>query len=437
MTVIYNGVVVNLGESFEGYVLVEGERIVEVGRGRVEQQVLHRASTKIDAKGGYIMAGVIDDQVHFRDPGLTYKADIKSESKAAVAGGVTSFMDMPNTVPQTVSGEQWERKMERAAEVSMANYAFYLGATNDNLGEITRINRRFSPGVKVFMGSSTGGMLVDRREKLEAIFAECPVLVATHCEDEKIVQQNIKAFGPDAVIENHPMIRSAEACYRSSAEAVDIAAKYGTRLHVLHLSTARELSLFETKPMVGEKKITNEVCVHHLWFFDEHYKKYGNRIKWNPAIKTKEDRDALRDGLLSGRVDIVATDHAPHTIEEKDRPYTEAPSGGPMVQHSLVAMLEIFSPQDVSRFMSHRVAECMGVVGRGALIEGYYADIVVVGKEDPWEVSTNNILYKCGWSPMEGTKFSHKVNHTIINGKVVYSDGEFDESFRGSALEFA
>ncbi len=432
MLTIYNGEVINEGERFAGYVIIENDRIKKVGKGTPCDEELK--GERIDAKGGYIMAGVIDDQVHFRDPGLTYKGDIESESRAAVAGGVTSFMDMPNTVPQTVSKELWEKKMERAAAVSVANYGFFMGANNDNIKEIANIDTKAVPGVKVFMGSSTGGMLVNNISRLEAIFAECPTLVATHCEDEGIVRANMEKFGADAKIEDHPIIRSAEACYRSSGTAVEIAAKYGTRLHVLHLSTARELSLFESRPL-AEKKITNEVCVHHLWFTDKDYAKNGNFIKWNPAVKTTEDRDALRAGLLNGRVDIVATDHAPHSLEEKSRKYTEAPSGGPMVQHSLVAMLEMFPVEQVSDFMSHRVAECLKVRERGYLREGYFADVVVVEKRG-WIVSKENILYKCGWSPMEGTQFNHSVSHTIVGGQIVYSEGKVDTSKRGSALLF-
>ncbi len=434
MTIIYNGEVVNEGMRFLGYVTIEGSRIKSVEAGVPSKELLSSASKVIDARGGYIIPGVIDDQVHFRDPGLTYKGDIESESRAAVAGGITSFMDMPNTVPQTVSRELWERKMERAAEVSVANYAFFMGATNDNIKEVASIDPKLLPGVKVFMGSSTGGMLVNNRTRLEAIFAECPTLVATHCEDEALVQANIAKYGKDAKIEDHPLIRSEEACYRSSGEAVEIAAKYNTRLHVLHLSTARELSLFESRPL-REKRITNEVCLHHLWFTDADYPKHGNRIKWNPAIKTQADRDALREGLLSGRVDIVATDHAPHTIEEKSKPYTEAPSGGPMVQHSLLAMLELFSPEQTVEYMAHRVAECLRVEDRGFLKEGYYGDVVVVERSD-WKVTPESILYKCAWSPMEGTEFKHRVTHTLVGGKHVYNQGVVDTTVRGEALKF-
>ncbi len=435
MLIIYNGEVINEGERFCGYITSEGGRITKVGRGEPSKEEIEAAADRVDAKGGYIMAGVIDDQVHFRDPGLTYKGDMESESRAAVAGGVTSFMDMPNTIPQTTTRELWEKKMERAAEVSVANYGFFLGATNDNIKEIENIDPRAIPGVKVFMGSSTGGMLVNNISRLEAIFAECPTLVATHCEDEGIIRSNIEKWGKSAVIGDHPLIRSAEACYRSSGTAVEIASKYGTRLHVLHLSTARELSLFEDNKPTFDKKITNEVCVHHLWFTDSDYKAKGNFIKWNPAIKTLEDREALRLGLQSGRVDIAATDHAPHSFEEKSRSYLEAPSGGPMVQHSLVAMLEIFPPEEVINYMAHRVADCLKVSERGRLREGYFADVIVVEKTQ-WSVTKENVLYKCGWSPMEGQEFSHRVAHTFVGGKHVYNRGTIDESIRGEALRF-
>lgn len=432
MLIIHNGTIVNRGERFEGYIIVQGDRIVQTERGQLTERP--GQATFIDARGGYIIPGVIDDQVHFREPGLTYKADIQSESRAAVAGGVCSFMEMPNTVPQTTTIDLLEQKFERAAQVSLANFSFYLGATNDNIKEISKIDPLATAGVKVFMGSSTGNMLVDRRASLEAIFAESPVLVATHCEDESIVQANIAAWGEGAKITDHALIRSQEACYRSSAQAVEIASKYGTRLHILHLSTARELALFESRPLI-EKKITNEVCVHHLWFSESDYKTKGNFIKWNPSIKTIADRDALRLALAGGRLDIVATDHAPHTLEEKMKPYTQAPGGGPLVQHSLVAMLEMFPVEQTVNYMCHRVAQCFRVVDRGFLDPGNFADIAIVKKEQ-WEVAPENILYKCGWSPFMGQRFSHRVSHTIVNGKVVYQNGELDDTHKGKALTY-
>ncbi|MEG0814997.1 MAG: dihydroorotase [Mucinivorans sp.] len=441
MIIIHNGTIINRGEAFEGFVVIDGDRIQHVGRGSfdlgacdVSSRDALAAAQLIDADGGYIMPGAIDDQVHFRDPGLTYKGDIESESRAAVAGGVTSFMDMPNTVPQTTTVELLSAKHERAAAVSRANYSFYMGATNDNIKEINKIDRSLTPGVKVFMGSSTGNMLVDRIASLEAIFAESPVLVATHCEDEATIQANIKLWGDGAKIEDHPLIRSAEACYRSSSLAAQIATKYNTRLHILHLSTAREMSIFESRPL-ADKRITGEVCVHHLWFTDRDYATKGNLIKWNPAIKSESDRAALRSSLLSGRVDIVATDHAPHTLEEKQRPYILAPGGGPLVQHSLVAMLEMFPAIEVARLMSHRVAECFGVVDRGYIEAGQFADIVVVNQKQ-WRVSRENILYKCGWSPFMDQEFRFQVSTTLVNGRVAYGDGKVNDSVRGRALTY-
>lgn len=429
--VIYNGVIVNEGERYDGYVVIDGEMIASVGRGEYTGE---RYPSMIDARGGYIIAGAIDDQVHFRDPGLTYKADIATESRAAVAGGVTSYMEMPNTVPQTTTIENWERKNEHASTISAANYAFYLGATNDNIAQINALDPRRVPGVKVFMGSSTGGMLVDNQKRLEAIFAESPILVAIHSEDEAIIQANIARFGDRAVITDHPTIRSEEACYRSTARAIEIAARYNTRLHVLHLSTGRELTLFESRPL-AEKRITNEICVHHLWFCDEHYAQKGNLIKWNPSIKTSADRAALREGVANGRVDIVATDHAPHTLDEKLKPYILAPSGGPLVQHSLVAMLEMFEVETVVEFMAHRVAVCFNVEKRGYLREGYFADIAIVEKSD-WVVTRENVLYKCGWSPFEGVQFAHRVTSTFVNGAHVYNNGEIDCAIHSKPLTF-
>ncbi|MEG2606415.1 MAG: dihydroorotase [Mucinivorans sp.] len=441
MVVIHNGTIINRGKRTVGYLVVQGERIVALGSGAFncaalspELQQKAAAAQMIDALGGYIMPGVIDDQVHFRDPGLTYKGDIESESRAAVAGGVTTFMDMPNTVPQTTTIEHWQRKHERAEAVSRANYAFYFGATNDNIKQINNLDPTLVPGVKVFMGSSTGNMLVDREQSLEAIFAESPVLVATHCEDEATIRANIARYGAAATIADHPLIRSAEACYRSSALAAQIATKYNTRLHILHLSTAREMAIFECRPL-AEKRITGEVCVHHLWFSDQDYATKGNLIKWNPAIKSPSDRDTLRSALLSGRIDIAATDHAPHTLAEKEQPYSLAPGGGPLVQHSLPAMLEMFTPEQVASFMSHRVAECFAIRDRGYLDVGQYADIVIV-RDDPWQVSSQNILYKCGWSPFMGQTFRHKVAFTFVNGALAYVEGRVEDSVRGRAVKF-
>ena len=462
--VIDNGTLVNEGRRFNGYIVIEGDRIARIGAGRYPgAQAEIEAGTEvgtaarteagtaagiptrvIDASGKLVLPGVIDDQVHFREPGMTYKADIRSESAAAVCGGVTSYMEMPNTNPPAVTLERLEEKFARAAEVSPANYSFYLGATNDNIGVIRRLDPRRVCGVKVFMGSSTGNLLVDKDAALAALFAESPVLIATHCEDEGTIRANIQRFreeyGDRATAALHPSIRSAEACYRSSAKAVELADRYGADLHILHLSTARELSLFDDRPL-AEKKITNEVCVHHLWFTDADYAAKGNLIKWNPAVKTAADRDALRAGLLDGSVDVVATDHAPHTLEEKERPYANAPSGGPLVQHSLPMMLELSAQgvlpvETVVEKMCHAPARLFGVRDRGFLRTGHFADIVLVRPADPWTVSKENILYKCGWSPLEGTAFSHRVVRTLVNGRTVYADGRVDTAHRGAELEF-
>ncbi len=443
---IEGGTIVNEGRKTKGYILVEGERIAAIGEG-VSPSILskHFYGERIDATGKLILPGVIDDQVHFREPGLTYKANIHSESVAGVAGGVTSFMDMPNTKPPTTSLDALEHKFERAAESSVANYSFYFGATNDNVRDLSKIDPKTVCGVKLFMGSSTGNMLVDDERTLSAIFAESPTLIATHCESEPMIRAAMEKYkqqyGDRTTPAMHPLIRSAEACYRSSAHAVELADKYGSDLHVLHLSTARELSLFDVKPLT-EKKITNEVCVHHLWFSDADYASKGNFIKWNPAVKSIADRDALRTGLTSGKVDVVATDHAPHTLEEKQRPYWECPSGGPLLQHSLVAMLElalqgVLSVEEVVEKMCHAPAIRFAICDRGFLREGAYADIAIVDPQSPWRVSKENILYKCGWSPFLGTTFRHRVTHTLINGRIVYCDGMVDSSFRGQALRFA
>lgn len=448
--VICGGTIINRGRSFVGYVRVSGERIVEVGEGEFREELSNAACGKsavcelIDARGMIVMPGVIDDQVHFREPGMTYKGDIHSESVAGVAGGVTSFMEMPNTKPATVTLDLLEQKHEIAAQSSVANYSFYLGATTDNIKEITRLNPRTTCGVKLFMGSSTGNMLVDDDRALAAIFAESPILIATHCEQESIVRQNTELYKSkygDAVTPSmHPLIRSAEACYRSSARAVELADRYGSNLHILHLSTASELSLFDSKPL-SQKRITNEVCVHHLWFSDEDYLTKGNFIKWNPAIKTAADRAALQAALLSGKVDVVATDHAPHSLEEKQLPYWNCPSGGPMLQHSLVAMLElavqgVLSFEQVVEKMCHAPAERFGVVDRGFLEAGSYADIAIVRTNSPWTVDRSNILYKCGWSPMEGVTFSNQVAYTIINGVVVKRGTQINREFRAKPLQF-
>jgi len=442
--VITGGTIINEGRRFAGYVMVCGDRIAEVGEGEFRPERTF-SGERIDAADMLVLPGVIDDQVHFREPGLTAKGDIHSESIAAVAGGVTSFMEMPNTRPATVTLDLLEQKYELGAASSLANYAFYLGATNENIAEIRQADPRILCGVKVFMGSSTGNMLVDDEKSLSAIFAESPVPVATHCEDEAIVRRDMERFRQRCV-DNitpamHAEIRSAEACYRSSARAVELADRYGTHLHVLHLSTAQELTLFDAKPPAA-KKITNEVCVHHLWFSDADYAEKGNLIKWNPSIKGAEERAGLRAGLLNGKVDVVATDHAPHLLEEKERPYWDCPSGGPLVQHSLAAMLELarqgaWSYETVVEKMSHAPAIRFGVRDRGFLRAGAFADIVIVQPDAPWAVEPENILYKCGWSPFADETFTHRVVYTLINGHVVNRRGRIDTEFRGVPLEFS
>lgn len=427
--VIKDGTIISDGERFVGYIVVKGARIESIGRGSYSLPV-DESMEVIDASGRLVIPGVIDDQVHFRDPGLTYKGDTLSESMAAAAGGVTSFMDMPNTSPATTTIAALEDKFSNAAKNSVVNYSFYFGATNENSNLLTELDIRRVCGLKLFMGSSTGNMLVDREQTLSAIFEQSPILIATHCEDEATVKENfnrIKAeYGESATATLHPIIRSAEACYRSSAKAVELATRYNARLHVLHLSSKKELSLFSKAPL-AEKMITNEVCVHHLWFEQSSYATKGNMIKWNPAIKSIEDREALRAGLLNGLVDVVATDHAPHTLEEKSRPFLTAPSGGPMIQHSLLSMLElseqgVLSAEQVVEKMCHAPAELFQIKDRGYIKAGAYADIAIV-ERDSWTVDKSNIRYKCGWSPMDGEQFSYRVTTTMVNGRVVY-DGK-------------
>lgn len=443
---IENGTIINEGRSYIGYILIRGERIAEVGEGDYQEKGGGEEfkGERIDATDRIVMPGVIDDQVHFREPGLTHKGTIHSESIAAIAGGTTSYMEMPNTNPATTSHQMLEQKNEIAANSSVANYSFYLGATNDNIDEIKKVNPKHTCGVKVFMGSSTGNMLVDDDKALSAIFAESPVLIATHCESESIIRANVDKFkakyGDQVTPNMHQAIRSAEACYNSSVKAVELAHRYGSELHLLHLSTARELSLLDTKPL-EEKKITSEVCIHHLWFSYNDYFKKGNLIKWNPSIKRSTDTDSLRIALLKNKIDLIATDHAPHTLEEKMRPYWDCPSGGPMVQHSLVAAFELCRLgmtmlEKVVEKMCHAPAIRFGVVDRGFLREGAYADVVIVDPNTNWTVSKENILYKCGWSPFEGREFSTKVDYTIVNGAVVNRLGEIDKSYRGKALTF-
>ena len=444
MILIHKATIINEGDSNIGSVLIENDRISRIYRDDIPETILNECREVIDARGLYLIPGVIDDQVHFRDPGLTYKGDISTESRAAVAGGVTSFMEMPNTNPQTVTLEELDKKFELAASKSVANFSFYLGATNNNIDELKRVDKKHVCGVKIFMGSSTGNMLVDNEKALQQIFAEVDMVIATHCEKEDIIRDNIdkykKQFGDDIPIKYHPLIRSEEACYRSSAQAIELADKYGSRLHVLHLSTARELTLLSDSP-VEDKKITGEVCVHHLWFSDEDYERYGARIKWNPAVKTINDRDALRNGLLNNKLDVVATDHAPHLLSEKEGGSLKAASGGPLVQHSLQVMLEmsykgLITPEQVVEKMSHAPAKLFSVRERGFIRDGYYADLVLLDFNEPYTVTKDNILYKCGWSPFEGTTFNTTVKKTFVNGKLVYNNGVITEDQFGMPLEF-
>ena len=443
MILIHKATIINEGKTFVGSVAIENETIAEIFVEDVPERILQQAQV-VDARGLYLIPGAIDDQVHFREPGLTHKGDIFSESRAAVAGGVTTYMEMPNTNPQTTTYDALQQKLETASQKSLANYSFYFGATNENVKELVKVDKKHVCGVKVFMGSSTGNMLVDDAKTLQQIFAEVDMLIATHCEKEEIIRDNIdaykKQFGEDIPIKYHPLIRSEEACYASSAMAVELADKYGSKLHVLHVSTGRELSLFSEAPL-QDKKITAEVCVHHLWFTDNDYEKYGARIKWNPAVKTVADRDALRQGLVNGRLDVVATDHAPHLLSEKEGGCLKAASGGPLVQHSLPAMLEmsaqgLFSKELVVEKMCHAPADLYQINKRGYIRKGYFADLVLVNPNKPYVVTKDNILYKCRWSPFEEQTFSHTVEKTFVNGKLAYDNAKILEVGAGSALTF-
>lgn len=440
---IKNARIVNEGRMFKGAVLIDRDKIEEV----YEEAVPVAASgvQVIDAEGRLLLPGAIDDQVHFREPGLTHKGDIASESRAAVAGGITSFMDMPNTKPQTTSIADLEWKLQRGAETSLANYSFFFGGTNDNMDEIRKLDRSRVPGLKLFLGSSTGNMLVDKKESLERIFGEADMLIAIHAEKEEVIKRNIayytNMYGEDLDISFHSKIRSEEACYASSSEAVELATRLNSRLHILHLSTAKELTLLSNEIPLSEKKITGEVCVHHLWFHDGDYAKYGNRIKWNPSIKTLVDRTALRNAVNDNTIDIVATDHAPHLLSEKEGSCLKAASGGPLVQHSLVGMLEMvaegcFTYEKVVEKMAHMPADLFHIDRRGYIRPGYYADLVLVDPEKCWIVAPENILYKCGWSPFEGTTFHHSITQTFVNGQLVYDNGVVDDDVRGMEVRY-
>jgi dihydroorotase len=435
--------VVNEGKTFTGDILIRDNLIESIGDS--DEWEIPKNTRIISADGLLLLPGLIDDQVHLREPGLTHKGDIFSETRAAVAGGVTSFMDMPNTVPQTTTVELLEEKYRLGSEKSLINYSFLIGATNDNIAEVLKADPSKVCGIKIFMGSSTGNMLVDNESALRELFRRAHMPVSAHCESEPVIRKNTEQqraiYGEDVPVRLHPVIRSREACFASSSYAVNLAREYNTRLHVFHLSTADEMKLFRNDIPLRDKRITAEVCVHHLWFDDSDYEKYGTRIKWNPAIKTRFDREALTDAVRNDRIDIIATDHAPHTLAEKSNSYFKSPSGGPLLQHSLTVMLElwhrkILSIEKIVEKMCHNPAILFNIKGRGFIREGYKADLCLVDPENPWTVSRENILYKCGWSPFEGTTFRSKVHTTIVNGNIVYDNGVIDEGYRGERLLF-
>jgi dihydroorotase len=439
-TLIKNAKIVNEGKVAEGDVLINHQRIEKIGT-----HITDGHSNVIDAQGSWLLPGVIDDQVHFREPGLTHKGTIYTEARAAVAGGTTSFMEMPNTVPPAFTQELLEQKYQIAQQHALANYSFFMGTSNDNLEEVLKTDIQRVCGLKIFMGSSTGNLLVDNPLLLENIFSQFPGLIATHCEDEPTIRQNTAEFraryGENMDIQYHPALRSTEACFLSSFFASSLARKHGTRLHILHISTEKETHLFDNHLPLEKKKLTAEACIHHLWFCDEDYARLGTRIKWNPAIKTAADRDGIWKALLDGRIDVIATDHAPHTLEEKSRPYFQAPSGGPLVQHSLVAMLDFVKQgkitlEQVVTKMSHNPAILFQIKERGFIREGYFADLVLVTPGQPWTVTPDNVLAKCGWSPFEGHTFDSMVTHTWVSGHMAYANGVFDESIKGQRLLF-
>jgi dihydroorotase len=441
-TLIKNAILVNEGQLIKNDVLIENELILQIS----SPGSITTADRIIEAEGQYLFPGCIDDQVHFREPGLTHKGEIYTEAKSAVAGGVTSYMEMPNTVPNTFTKQLLEEKYQRASIVSLANYSFYMGASNDNIEEVLNTDPLNVCGVKIFMGSSTGNMLVDNHETLETLFSKCKMLIATHCEDEATIRHNTEVFkekyGDAIPVECHPLIRSEEACYKSSSMAVALAKKHNTRLHILHISTARELELFDNTKPLKEKRITAEACIHHLWFSDVDYKTKGNFIKWNPAIKKASDRDAILKAVLTDKIDVIATDHAPHTKEEKSQVYSKAPSGGPLVQHSLNAMLEFYhqkkiSLEKIAEKMAHAVADCFQIEKRGYIRENYFADLVLVDLNATYKVTPVTILSKCGWSPFEGQTFHSAVTHTFVSGHLVYANGLFDETKKGMRLRFS
>ena len=435
-----NAQIVNEGSIIKADLLIEGQRI-----SKIASFISDAAAQVIDLEGQFLLPGIVDDQVHFREPGLTHKGRIYTEARAAVAGGITSFMEMPNTVPQALTQELLEDKYLIGAKDSLANYSFFMGASNENLEEVLKTDPKRVAGVKIFMGSSTGNMLVDDKAVLNSIFSKCKMLIAVHCEDEQTIRTNsakMKAeYGEDLPIRFHPVIRNDEACYKSSSMAIELAKKHDTRLHILHISTAKETALFRNDIPLKEKKITAEACIHHLWFDERSYDEKGTLIKWNPAVKSLKDKEAIWSALLDDRIDIIATDHAPHTLEEKQNTYFKTPSGGPLVQHALVAMLEFYHQGKVSlewivTKMCHAPADCFQLKERGFIREGFFADLVVVDPNKPWTVTKQNILYQCAWSPFEGTVFKSSVSKTFVNGNLVYNQGVFDETTRGMRLEF-
>jgi len=436
---IKNATLVNEGETGVYDLLIENGLIAKIDR------QIDVAANEIDASGLHLLPGAIDDQVHFREPGLTHKGEIYTEAKAAVAGGITSYMEMPNTNPTSTTVEELEKKYSRAAQCSLANYSFFMGTTNHNLEEILKVDYSKVCGLKIFMGSSTGDMLVDNIETLEQVFAKTNALIATHCEDDKLIKENqkriLEQYGEDIPAYFHPIIRNEEGCYKSSSFAVELAKKHNTRLHILHISTAKELSLFTNKIPLKQKRITAEACIHHLWFSDEDYKTKGNFIKWNPSVKTAYDREKIFEAVLNDTIDVIATDHAPHTLDEKNQIYLKAPSGGPLVQHSILAMLDFYHQKKISleaivQKMSHNVADLFRIQNRGYLREGYCADMVLVNLNAPTTVTKQSLLYKCGWSPFEGHTFKSSVEKTFVNGHLVYNKGQFDESILGQRLAF-
>ncbi|MFZ9002399.1 MAG: dihydroorotase [Robiginitalea sp.] len=437
---IKNARLVNEGRITEGDLLIEGDRIGRIGSDLTEQN-----ARVIDLNGNYLLPGLIDDQVHFRQPGLTHKGDIASESRAAVAGGVTSFMEQPNTIPQTTTLEKLEEKFEMAAQSAYANYSFLLGGTNDNLEQIKRLDKRACSGIKLFLGSSTGNMLVDDETVLERIFRNTEMVISAHCEDESTIRRNLEhyrgIYGEDIPVELHPTIRSEAACYLSSSRAIALARETGARLHVFHLSTGKETELLRNDIPLSEKKITAEACIHHLWFSEADYRAKGSLIKWNPAVKTATDRTKLWEAVLDDRIDVLATDHAPHTLEEKRHPYTQCPSGGPLVQHVLPALMEKFREgviplERIVQKMCHNPAILFDIDKRGYLREGYYADLTAVAPDRPWTVRRENILYKCGWSPFEGQEFHSSVLYTFVNGHPAFELGRLSDERHARRLTF-